>query len=1238
MPTARLSQAWQIVGAGNINSAGAPDILWHNTTTGALVVWNLVDSGATYTAPTTAFFGNYAPGTYEFKDAGDFDGDGDADLLVMLKATKAAQLLKTQAGALLAPISLASQAAVNPGAGGTGTEWTPEVVIAAAANSAAPVSDGGSNTAAAKSLGEIGTTTTVTANSEAWHGGTGAIGNADSYVSFTIAAPTQVAITLSSNKVWGFGTTPSGSGQAWGTIGSTGSTSANYNQTTGSFLLNTPGTYYYRVQSRLGSSAAAQAVPFGITITGSAPAAAPALATAIDPGDKGSSAEAAIRMGASTYFLASDGEAGLWKTDGTAAGTAKVAGLQPAGGGMVVNGTTLYFTADGNDGKGAELWKSDGTAAGTVRVADINAVNAGADNSDPANLTLFNGLVYFTANNGVEGREIWKTDGTAAGTVLAANVNTQLVNGVKQGSNPSNLIAFNGHLVFAADDGVNGRELLRLSTTGTLTAVSTTTPGGLDPKQLVVAGTALYGVGAFGGQSATGQNQDIEPFRVDPNWSVNKYDLAAGPNSSFASGLTVWGTDVYLSAKGAAGYELSRLNATSGLQIADLNPGATGATQNSSYPRDFQVLNSKLIFAAGDAANGREVWTYNGTGAPTRLSQIAAGAASANPIGLTTINGNVYFAAAATGEDIELYKTDGTTVSLVKDVNPGSDASVPIGFTDAGNGKTLFFGFDNNQGFEPWVTDGSTAGTLNLKNINTTPNEGPGAGVTLGSWTYFPTTDKAKGRELYRTDGTTTQLVSDILPGVRSSDPANLTVAGGWVYFTATTDANGTKLWRTNGTTTEIATNVNALTVSDGVSQLSATPTGDLYFTASGPNGTALHKMGTGNANTQVKAFGNGSITEMKSVGSEVWLGAKDGTAATQAGIEPWKVSSTGVITSIGDINPGVKGSVPYDFVQTTNGDTYFAAFTPTNGYEVYRVPAGSTTPQLLKDINPGAPSANIAKLTAMADRVYFAAYNGTNLVIYKSDGTAAGTVAIGSLNQGGPSLLSPDTIPVTGKEGLNFQDYLSLTKLETPAGKSIYMAGPFNSKRPLGPYIDSTGGNGTACYPAWVPAPGRSIYQDFAPGTAPFTNADAQAAYPGSGLVGSTPGQGATFEEINDQVSVEYGPTCTIGNSSNLYASPQSDSRISTFDDVILGAAGTRLYIAGWRSQNGGYEVWSMPHTEAFVKRLNQYGMQDRRNLKFEGTFNVDRGSLKLQPASTFMLIQGFDATAKQQKQWKLQ
>ncbi|MCH8533217.1 MAG: hypothetical protein LAT65_20450 [Saccharospirillum sp.] len=161
------------------------------------------------------------------------------------------------------------------------------------------------------------------------------------------------------------------------------------------------------------------------------------------------------------YFQAKRRETGaeLWKTDGTEDGTVVVTNINPcdrcsAGSSsdslprdLTPLGAYLYFTAT-NPEHGRELWKTDGTPGAEQLVKDIREGEQGAISSVNTHMTIFDNELYFTADNGDTGRELWKTDGTEAGTRLVKNINDRTAT-----SQPNELTVFNNHLYFVANNG-----------------------------------------------------------------------------------------------------------------------------------------------------------------------------------------------------------------------------------------------------------------------------------------------------------------------------------------------------------------------------------------------------------------------------------------------------------------------------------------------------------------------------------------------------------------------------------------------------------------------------------------------------------------------------------------------------------------------------------------------------------------------------------------------------------------
>jgi len=99
---------------------------------------------------------------------------------------------------------------------------------------------------------------------------------------------------------------------------------------------------------------------------------------------------------------------------------------------------------NGNDGStGFELWKTDGTATGTVLVKDINPIGY----SYPGDLLNLNGALIFSATTPSFGKELWTSDGTPGGTFLYEDI----VPGTDS-SFPQEVTASNNMLYFTTVD------------------------------------------------------------------------------------------------------------------------------------------------------------------------------------------------------------------------------------------------------------------------------------------------------------------------------------------------------------------------------------------------------------------------------------------------------------------------------------------------------------------------------------------------------------------------------------------------------------------------------------------------------------------------------------------------------------------------------------------------------------------------------------------------------------------
>ncbi|MDT0557564.1 T9SS type A sorting domain-containing protein [Ichthyenterobacterium sp. W332] len=302
-------------------------------------------------------------------------------------------------------------------------------------------------------------------------------------------------------------------------------------------------------------------------------------------------------------FFTSDNTNGrqLTKTNGTNSGTDFVPNtttlINPEE--LIVFNNELYFRSYkiGVQNKGIELYKLNSSYAEEL-VLDINTTSATA-NSTPQNLVVFNNKLYFTANDGINGRELWATDGTSAGTYLVAD----LLSG-SSGSIPRNLTVWGNRLYFSATSSTNGTELYYMTTTESIILHKDVNPGATNgsPENFFPFNGKLYFTADNGQNGRELWSTDGSIFGVNLAADIN-----TGISSSNPEGFSIYNSILYFTAEDDTnGIELwSTDGTTAGTELVDnIN------TSNSSSPEGLIVINNNLLFHADDGINGRELWRY----------------------------------------------------------------------------------------------------------------------------------------------------------------------------------------------------------------------------------------------------------------------------------------------------------------------------------------------------------------------------------------------------------------------------------------------------------------------------------------------------------------------------------------------------------------------------------------------------------------------------------------------------
>jgi len=589
--------------------------------------------------------------------------------------------------------------------------------------------------------------------------------------------------------------------------------------------------------------------------------------------------------GMEKLFFTPSNRQGVYVSDGTKTGTEKVSSILIDYGSYnnrLVIGDTFYFVGD-TPAAGKELWKSDGTAAGTMMVKDLYV---GAGGAYPREFANINGLLYFKMIDESNRRRLYLSDGSSSGTYKVSDY--------------------------------GGKSLVALGN-----------------KVFMIGDTPRADLYVIENNITTRLSQNKGTLTNFNAHSIRK----VGEHILFVNEDITYGEELWVSDGTVAGTTL----------LLDLNKDDKDAIVYRDFvdviadPQRFASINGNYYFTVTSSqANGNELWQSDGTVAGTYYLQTLNKKASTYPIGLVSGNGLLYYQGLTDSGDYALWRSDGTeggTYILHANV-PTKYKDIPRWLTPVGN-KLFFVDDDGTHGRELFVSDGTEGGTYLLKDINIGSGTGGGIFLTEHNGTlFFVANDGVNGKCLYKSDGTEagTIMVKDFYENSTTNPSFEyMTSSGNYLFFIAKSPSTvGRKLYRSDGTTegTVVVKTIQTSPYYNTIHTLTDVD-GTLYFEASG----GLWKSD----------------------------GSADGTV---------------MITTIKGLNSPI----------AVGNMLFFIAEDSEHGRELWKSDGTAEGTSMVKDINPGAESSAILIRRGFEGNLIFSAFDGVTTNLYMSDGTQAGT------------------------------------------------------------------------------------------------------------------------------------------------------------------------------------------------------------------------------------------------------
>ncbi|WP_346984107.1 T9SS type A sorting domain-containing protein [Chryseobacterium sp. POE27] len=640
------------------------------------------------------------------------------------------------------------------------------------------------------------------------------------------------------------------------------------------------------------------------------------------------------------------------------------------------NNQLIFAANDGISGK--EVWKSDGTAIGTSLIKDIAPNNGGSISNDFKILTLNNGKFYFIANTGTA-YHLYESDGTTAGTnplVPLQNV------GQLEGASAGDYFVFigfdasnGGSEPWISDGTVGGTKILKDIYPGTTSSM------GLNQKFLKVGNKIYFD------SSANGINPGYGNYIWQTDGTEAGTVLFNTPTNNVLHGTSSDGQYLILTKPN----EWNRFWITNGNSAQTFEMTALGMTAANGVV-DFD---SKVYLAGTSPKHGMELYSLNPLTQETTLISDISTFESSSPHSYELLNDDLIFIAADREFNNQFYKRNKNTQQITRLTNFSNGSFGSGMYTDFNDSlfKVGNFLYTKNNTPNPvsgfYRTDGTPANSVGISTGNTVIYDNSFFVNLNDNSLLFSGYNNVLGTELWKIDNNanTAVLVKDIstesMGSMYNTDPKT-TVLNGYAYFVA--KENGKLgIWKSDGTeaNTTKTIQVNFQDGTDGNIKVVGSLNNKLFY--------STRKEGYSNTSNTELFASNGDLASSVLLRSHSNLyGSANINSDTEIldnklfyavkGYPSGLYSTDGTVagtTEISQIN--LLGEIKFKKC----GNQLF--FTNNNSTELLKTD-GTTA----GTISLGANFAAIKDMTCVNNYLYF--LNGDSQKVWRSNGTMAGT------------------------------------------------------------------------------------------------------------------------------------------------------------------------------------------------------------------------------------------------------